>query len=62
MLADFKEYAREIVFTFHLKESLQEEKLYKRGITLTAIIFTLASMAYYALKLALYVLIANNNE
>ncbi|CAK57473.1 unnamed protein product (macronuclear) [Paramecium tetraurelia] len=62
MLADFKEYAKETVFTFHIKESLQEEKQYKRGITLVAIIFILGSIAYYAVKLALYIMIAKNSE
>ncbi|CAD8202851.1 unnamed protein product [Paramecium octaurelia] len=62
MLADFKEYAKEIVFTFHIKESLQEEKQYKRAITLVAIIFILGSCAYYALKLALYIMIAKNSD
>ncbi|CAD8174599.1 unnamed protein product [Paramecium pentaurelia] len=62
MLADFKDYSREIVFTFHIKESLQEEKLYKRGITMIAIIFMLGSIGYYGIKLALYIMIAKNNE
>ncbi|CAK60922.1 unnamed protein product (macronuclear) [Paramecium tetraurelia] len=62
MLADFKDYSKEIVFTFHIKETLQEEKQYKSGITMIAMIFMLGSIAYYAIKLALYILIAKNNE
>ncbi|CAD8083542.1 unnamed protein product [Paramecium primaurelia] len=62
MLADFKEYAKEIVFSFHIKESLQEEKIYKRAITSMAIIFVLVSIAYYTLKLVLYIMIIKNSE
>ncbi|CAD8115785.1 unnamed protein product [Paramecium sonneborni] len=62
MLADFKEYIKEIVYLFHIKDSIQEEKLYKRAITKVAILFTLGSIGYYGLKLALYIMIAKNNE
>ncbi|CAD8112650.1 unnamed protein product [Paramecium sonneborni] len=62
MLVDFKEYSKNIVYIYHIKDSLQEEQSYKRKITLISIIFTLGSIGYYGLKLALYILIVKNND
>lgn len=34
MVADYREYNKKIIFIIHLKESFDEEKLFKKSITL----------------------------
>jgi hypothetical protein len=54
MLFDYREYLKEIVYPYHIRETFDEDVDFKKNITKISIGFCILSVLYYVAKIVIY--------